>query len=179
MRGGGGTGQRGVDSVAPDRGGGTGYLPRGGHRWSGQTGQSTVEVALLIPLVVLVVAAVVQLLAAGTAREQAAAAAEAGALAMLQNADPEAAAKDALGDAADRAVITLDGHRVRVAVRPRAFASPIADLLIAASTADAGEHATPVSTRTVIRGGDGESGRPRDDGNRASAQGALSTEVGP
>jgi hypothetical protein len=141
-------------------------------------GQASLELVLFIPLVVMVVMAVVQVLAAGAARETAASAAEAGALAMLQDADPAEAVKAALGGAADRAVVTLDGHEVRVTVRPRAFAAPIADLLAATSTADAGPRATAVS-RTVIRGGDGESAHPVDDGHQAAAGTHLQTEAGP
>lgn len=142
------------------------------------SGQATIEIVAFIPLVVLVVAAVVQFLAAGDARERAAAAAQAGAVALLEDGDPEAAVQDALGDAADRSTIIIDGHRVKVTVRPRAFAPPVAGWLEATATADAGEHAPEVS-RTVIRGGDGESSRP--DGNEATTVGDLESvpEAGP
>jgi hypothetical protein len=130
--------------------------------------------------VVLVVAAVVQFLSAGSARETAAAAAQAGAVALLQDGDPQAAVEDALGDAADRSTIVIDGHRVKVTVRPRAFAPPVADWLEATATADASEQA-PVAAREVIRGGDGESSRPAEDGNEARTVGRLESapEAGP
>jgi hypothetical protein len=126
-----------------------------------QSGQAAVEAVLLMPLLVLVVAGAVQVLAAGSAREDANAAAEAGAVAMLQDADPRQAVHDALGDAAGRADFVIDGHHVRVTVRPRAFAEPLAQLLAATAEADAGEEGD-AARRIVVRGGDGESSRPGD-----------------
>jgi hypothetical protein len=122
-------------------------------------GQASIEVVALVPVIIVVVAAVVQVLAAGSARERAGAAAEAGAVALLQDADPRAAVERALGAAGERADFVIDGHRVRVTVRPRAFAPPLGDLLAATAEADAGEHADS-ARRTVVRGGDGESARP-------------------
>lgn len=126
-----------------------------------QRGQASLEVVLLIPLLVVVVAAVAQVLAAGSAREDAAAAAEAGAVALLQDADPKEAVEHALGDAAERSDFVVDGHHVRVTVRPRAFAAPLADLLAATAHADAGEEGD-AARRIVVRGGDGEGSRPRE-----------------
>ena len=63
-------------------------------------------------MIVVVVAAVVQVLAAGAAHERAAAAAEAGAVALLQNADPKEAVERALGRAVDRAEFVIDRHHV-------------------------------------------------------------------
>jgi hypothetical protein len=123
-------------------------------------GQASIEAVLLVPLVVVVVAAVAQVLAAGSAHERAAAAAEAGAVALLQDADPKAAVERALGPAAKRTTFVIDGHRVRVTVRPRAFAAGIGELLAATVVADAGEQADSAE-RTVVRGGDGEGSRPR------------------
>ena len=124
------------------------------------SGQATIEIVAFIPLVVLVVAAVVQFLAAGDARERAAAAAQAGAVALLEDGDPEAAVQDALGDAADRSTIIIDGHRVKVTVRPRAFAPPVAGWLEATASADAGRaraggvaHGHPRWRRRVIAPG--------------------------
>jgi hypothetical protein len=122
-------------------------------------GQASVEVVALIPVIVVVAAAVAQVLAAGSARERAGAAAEAGAVALLQDADPKEAVERALGHALDRAEFVVDHHHVRVTVRPRAFAAPLADLLAATAEADAGEQAAS-ARRTVVRGGDGESARP-------------------
>jgi hypothetical protein len=127
-----------------------------------ESGQASVEVVACIPVIVVVVAAVVQVLAAGSARERAGAAAEAGAVALLQEADPKEAVERALGHALDRSEFVIDGHHVRVTVRPRAFAPALADLLAATSEADAGEQGD-AARRTVVRGGDGESARPRED----------------
>lgn len=124
-----------------------------------ERGQASVELVAFLPVVVIVVAAVVQVLAAGTARERASAAAQAGAVAMLQDADPRSAVEDALGGSVDRADFEIDDRKVRVTVRPRALTPGLGELLAATSTADAGEEAEPVA-RTVVRGGDGESSRP-------------------
>jgi len=126
-----------------------------------ERGQASIELVALLPVVVIVVAAVVQVLAAGTARERASAAAEAGAVAMLQDADPRAAIEAALGGSVDRSDFEIEGRHVRVTVRPRAFVRPLGELLAATSRADAGDQPDPVAP-TVVRGGDGESARPRD-----------------
>ncbi len=131
-----------------------------------QRGQASVELVALLPVLVVVVAAVVQVLAAGTARERASAAAEAGAVALLQDTDPQAAIEAALGGSVERSSFTIDRRKVRVTVRPRAFAPGLGAMLAATSTADAGAQAEPVAL-TVVRGGDGESARPRDDDHAA------------
>jgi hypothetical protein len=131
-----------------------------------QRGQASVELVALLPVVVIAVAAVVQVLAAGSAHERASAAAEAGAVALLQDTDAKAAVEQSLGGSLERATFTIDGRRVRVTVRPRAFAPQLGELLAATSEADAGEEAEPAA-RVVVRGGDGESARPREDGEEA------------
>ena len=121
-------------------------------RWRGAAGQATVELVALIPVIVVAVAAVVQVLAAGTARERAGAAAEAGAVALLQDADPKAAIETrARAARSERSEFVIDGRRVRVTVRPRAFAPPLAELLAATARADAGEEAEPVARTVVAR----------------------------
>ena len=125
-------------------------------------GQAAVELVALIPVLVVVVAAVVQVLAAGRAHERAEAAAEAGAVALLQESDPKDAIERALGPAEERATYVIEGRRVRVTVRPRAFAPGLADALAATARADAGDEADPVA-RTVVRGGDGEGSRPKEE----------------
>jgi hypothetical protein len=102
-------------------------------------GQATVELVALLPLAVLVALAIGQLLAAGSARELAGNAAEAGAAAILQGADPTAAARDALpGWSRERATVRVDGRRVEVRLRPRVVAPGLAERLEATATADAG-----------------------------------------
>ncbi|MEA2125075.1 MAG: hypothetical protein QOI80_1857 [Solirubrobacteraceae bacterium] len=115
-----------------------------------------------LPVVAIAVAAVVQVLAAGSAHERASAAAEAGAVALLQDADPQAAVERALGPATRRATFVIDGHHVRVTVRPRALAPPLGELLASTAQADAGEEGD-AARRTVVRGGDGEGSRPHGD----------------
>jgi hypothetical protein len=126
-----------------------------------ERGQAAIELVAFLPVVVIVVAAVVQVLAAGSAREHAAEAAEAGAVALLQGADPKEAVERALGAAAERSAFVIDGHHVRVSVRPRAFAPPLAELLAATSEADAGTEGD-AARRTVVRGGDGQASRPHE-----------------
>ncbi len=122
-------------------------------------GQASVEFVALIAVVAVVVAAVVQFLAAGTAQERASAAAEAGAVALLQDADARAAVEAALGGSIERSDFEIEGRHVRVTVRPRSLAPWFGDLLAATARADAGSEAEPVA-RTVVRGGDGESAGP-------------------
>jgi hypothetical protein len=109
---------------------------------SAQNGQSTVELTALLPLLMLLAMGAYAMLAAHGAHEQAGTAAEAGAIAMLQDRDPEAAAREALpGTAAHRATIAVRGRRITVTVRP-----PVPVLgtrLDARVTADAGEEPTP------------------------------------
>jgi hypothetical protein len=102
-------------------------------------GQATVELVGMLPLAVLVALAVGQLLAAGAARELAGNAAEAGAAAILQETDPQAAARDALpGWSDDHVEIAVSGRRVRVALRPVPVIPGVADRLTATVVADAG-----------------------------------------
>ena len=128
----------------------------------GERGQGTVELVAMLPLVALVVAAVAAVLAAGSAAEQAGVAAEAGAAALLQDGDPDAAAKRAIGtDALARARIEVEDRRVTVAVRPGGLPAPLADLLTATATAHAGPGPAADSATVVVRGGDGETSRPK------------------
>jgi hypothetical protein len=135
-----------------------------------ERGQASVELVAVIPLVVAAVLAVVHVLAAGAASESAAAAAEAGAAAILQDGDPAGAARRALSPSrTTRATIRVAGRRVTVAVRPRTAVGPLAGLLTATSTADAGPGPAADASTTVVRGGDGAASRPADDGNEAQA----------
>lgn len=102
-------------------------------------GQASVELVALAPLVVAVVLAAAQLLAAGAARELADHAAEAGAVALLQGADPRTAAREAVpGWSRGRFDVRVDGRRVRVRLRPRAFLPALAGTLEAIGEAHAG-----------------------------------------
>lgn len=104
-----------------------------------EAGQAAVELVALAPVIVAVVLAAAQLLAAGAARELADHAAEAGAVALLQESDPRAAAREAVpGWSRGRVVVRVDARRVRVRLRPRAFLPGLAGLLKASGEADAG-----------------------------------------
>jgi Flp pilus assembly protein TadG len=108
-------------------------------RRGAQDGQATVELAVLAPLLVAVVLAAAQLLAVGAARVLADHAAEAGAVALLQGADPAAAARAALpGWSRDRVTVTVRGRQVRVWLRPTAPIAALGGLLTASGKADAG-----------------------------------------
>jgi hypothetical protein len=107
--------------------------------FGGRSGQSSVELLGLLPLVAVVTLAVAQLLAAGVARTAASSAAEAGAMAVLQGGDPAKAARAAApGWSRDRLTVRVRGRRVRVRVTPPGFVPGTAQLLTATSTADAG-----------------------------------------
>jgi hypothetical protein len=107
-------------------------------------GQASVELVALLPLVLgggLVGASV---LAGQAAGEQAGQAAQAGAMALLQEADPRAAAREALSRSArERARIEIRGRTVTVRVRPRMPLAPLEDLLTAETKATAGPEPRP------------------------------------
>jgi hypothetical protein len=85
----------------------------------GQRGQAAVELVGMVPLVLLVGLVMLQLLAVGYAKVLAGAAAEAGALALVAGADPEAGVREALpGWSRARARIEVSGGRVTVRLRP-------------------------------------------------------------
>ena len=87
---------------------------------TGEHGQATVELAALLPLLAVIALTGYALLAGLAAGEQAGVAAEAGAIALLQDRDPTAAARDALPSSARRsATVQVEGRRVTVAIRPR------------------------------------------------------------
>ena len=111
----------------------------GARRRADETGQASVELAVLAPLLVLVALAAAQLLAAGAAGVLADHAAEAGAVALLQGADPAAAARAAVpGWSRKRVAVQVKGRSVRVRLRPPAPVSALGGILEACGTADAG-----------------------------------------
>jgi hypothetical protein len=134
-----------------------------------ERGQATVELVALLPLLVVVALSAFAVLASRAAHEQAGAAAEAGAIALLQERDASAAARDALPRAARaRSRITVRGSRVAVAVRPRV--PLLSRLLSARVTADAGS--APVSDAFHVAGvreRRGSHGRPPTRGRRTEA----------
>lgn len=103
------------------------------------SGQASVELVALAPLIVAAVLAAAQLLAAGAARELADHAAGAGAIALLQGTDPRAASRESVpGWSRGRVRVRVDGRRVRVRLRPRTFLPGVAGLLEATGEAHAG-----------------------------------------
>ena len=102
----------------------------------GEAGQSTLEVVALLPTLALAALTILQVLLAGATGEYAAHAAEAGAVAILQDHDPAAAARSSLPAWTGRHVaVTVRGRLVRVRLRPRGLVPFVADAL--ASTAEA------------------------------------------
>ncbi|TML02411.1 MAG: hypothetical protein E6G41_15460 [Actinobacteria bacterium] len=101
-------------------------------------GQATIEVVGALPLLVAVALAAGQALAAGVARELADHAAEAGAVALLQDADPADGARRALpGWARDRMTVRVTGRAVRVSLRPPSVVPGAGRLLAAEAEAHA------------------------------------------
>jgi hypothetical protein len=93
-------------------------LPRGAEV-RGERGQAAVELLGALPVVLLVGLVVLQLLAVGYSDVLAGSAAEAGALALVAGADPEAGVREALpGWTRAHARVSVSGARVRVRLRP-------------------------------------------------------------
>ena len=104
-----------------------------------ESGQASIELVVLAPLLIAIVLSAAQLLAAGAAGELADHAAEAAAVAMLQGGDPAAAARDAVpGWSRGRMSVRIDGRRVRVRMRPPSALPGLGRMLEASSEADAG-----------------------------------------
>jgi hypothetical protein len=106
---------------------------------SHQSGQSSVELVAMLPIVAIVVLATGQLLAAGAAREAASSSAQAAAMARLQGGNPVRAARAAAPDwAKERLEVVTAGRVSRVTLAPRAVLPGVASLLTAHESADAG-----------------------------------------
>jgi hypothetical protein len=104
-----------------------------------EAGQSSVEFVALAPLLAVIALAAAQLLAAGAVSELAGHAAGAAAMAILQEADPAAAARDAVpGWSRRRMTVRVVGRRVHVQMRPPSPIAALAKLLRADATASAG-----------------------------------------
>jgi hypothetical protein len=113
-------------------------------RPASEAGQAAVELIALLPLILTAGLAGAAVLAGQAAGEQAGQAAQAGAMALLQEGDPRAAARNALpATVRSRARIEVHGRRVTVHVRPRVPLPPLADTLTADATADAGPEPPP------------------------------------
>jgi hypothetical protein len=107
---------------------------------SAERGQATIELVGVLPLILVVACAVCQALAAGAARELADHAAEAGAVALLQDADPRDAARHALpGWARRRLDVRVTGEQVHVRLHPPTIVPGLGSVLDARAHAAAGE----------------------------------------
>jgi hypothetical protein len=82
----------------------------GGSGSGGERGQAAVELAGLLPLLAVIALAAYAMLAGLSAGEQAGVAAEAGAIALLQDRDPAAAAREALPDDVRRSSPASSAH---------------------------------------------------------------------
>jgi len=108
-------------------------------RSAGESGQSTLEVVALLPTLALATLTILQLLVAGATAEYAGHAAEAGAVAILQDHDPAAAARSSLPAWTGRHVdVRVRGRTVTVRLRPRRLLPLVADALTHTAEARAG-----------------------------------------
>lgn len=108
-------------------------------RPSSERGQASVELLGVLPIAVAVVLAAVQLLAAGATRELAGHAAGAGAIALLERADPRVAARRAVpGWTRGRMEVGVRGPKVTVRMRPPMLMPGFSDVLATTARADAG-----------------------------------------
>ncbi len=104
-----------------------------------ERGQASVELVALLPLVAAVVLTALQVLAAGAARELAGHAAGAGAIALLERADPREAARASVPGWSRRGLtVAVRGSRVTVRLRPPVLVPGLATLLESTVQADAG-----------------------------------------
>jgi len=102
-------------------------------------GQASVELIAAAPILLAVTLAAAQLLAAGLCRELAGDAAGAGAAALLQGRDPQAAARRALpGWSRGQVRVTRRGREMRVAISPPSLIPGLARLLSVEARANAG-----------------------------------------
>jgi hypothetical protein len=101
-----------------------------------EQGQSTVELVVALPALLLVGLLALQLLAAGYALTLADGAAEAGALALAVGQPAGDAVRDALPDwAEDDVDVSVEGGRVTVRLRPPSPLPALADRLVVTSSA--------------------------------------------
>lgn len=108
-----------------------------------ERGQATVEVLALVPLVLIAALAAAAILAQQGAVERAGEAAHAGAMAILQDEGPRAAAREALSaHERSEATIAITGRRVTVSVPSTGLLRTLLPHQTARATADAGPDPT-------------------------------------
>jgi hypothetical protein len=109
-----------------------------------ESGQATVELVALLPLVLAVALTAATVLAGQAASEQAGQAAEAGAIALIQGRDARTAARTAIPERArPHSDIAVHGPRITVTLRPQVPLDFLATALEATATADAGPEPSP------------------------------------
>ncbi len=118
-------------------------LPPSARSGAGEAGQASVELVAFLPLMVVLGFALFSVVSAASARELASQAAEAGAVALLQDRDPRAAARAALPDDGAGAEIEVAQRRVEVTVRPRGPIARLNAALEARAAAAAGPEPAP------------------------------------
>ncbi len=102
-------------------------------------GQATVELLAVTPLLLAVALAAAQLLASGLCRELAAEAAGAGAAAILQDRNPQQAARQTMpGWSHSNLKVTRRGRQIEVSAAPPTLVPGLASLLAVTARADAG-----------------------------------------
>ncbi len=112
---------------------------RRGASLTGQAGQAAIELVALLPLLLAAGLVIMQLLIAGATAEYAGQAAEAGAVAILQDHDPSAAARSSIPSWTGRDVhVGVHGRKVTVRLRPRSLLPAVGDLLATTADANAG-----------------------------------------
>lgn len=121
----------------------------------GESGQATVELVALLPLIATFGLAVGHVLAAEASRELAGHAAEAAAIAIGRGSDAEDAARAALPEwSRERVDVRVAGRRVRVRLEPPAVVPALADALATTAAADAGP-AAPAAAPPAMTEDDG------------------------
>ena len=109
-----------------------------------QSGQATVELVALLPLLLAIALTAATVLAGQAASEQAGQAAEAGAIALIQGRDARTAARTAIPEPArPHSDVAVSGSRITVTLRPRVPLALLAAALEATATADAGPAPSP------------------------------------
>lgn len=109
----------------------------------GEHGQATVELLGLIPVAIAVGIAIFCVLAAGRTRELAGHAAGTGAVALLQDGDPEGAARRSVGRSVRSVEVLVRDRVVTVRVRPRLPVRTLEAMFAATRSADAGPEQRP------------------------------------
>jgi pilus assembly protein CpaE len=125
-----GASPQGVGSIAARAGAGsTAPTPTSPGR-AAESGQASVELLGVLPLLIALALAVFQLLAVGYASVLAGSAAEAGALALAAGSDPRAGVREALpGWSRARAKVHVSGGEVGVRLRPPALLKALGERL--------------------------------------------------